>query len=43
MLNIFFASELHKDTEVRKIRSSAIKIFLTFSLYIVHSPLRGLL
>jgi len=43
MLNIFFATELHKDTEVRKIRSSAIKIFLTFSLYIVHSPLRGLL
>jgi hypothetical protein len=43
MLNILFTSELHKDTEVRKICNSSIKIFLTFSLYIVHSPLRGLL
>jgi len=43
MLNILFTSELHKDTDVRKIRTSAIKIFLTFSLYIVHSPLRSLL
>jgi hypothetical protein len=37
MFNILFTSELHKNTVVRKIRSSAIKIFLKF--FTLHSTL----